>query len=235
MNPSIEPLYDKQITCTFCSTTYPTKKVRSRFTTPVVTDSDFCTYYKVERYDPVLYNTFVCPSCGFTSTDQFSPWFPPGTKREIKSNLVDKYRTQDFSHERSLEDAIHTYKLAVYTATLKKEKSVVLAGLYLRLVWLYRKLDMKEQEKRFMRLTVTSYERAYSESDRHSTEMNPLKILYLIGECKRRLGEHASAVFYFSKVIQQKNTVFDPKIVELARDQWYQTREDQKLQRSLAQ
>ncbi|MDQ0881707.1 uncharacterized protein (DUF2225 family) [Peribacillus sp. V2I11] len=53
-----------------------------------------------------------------------------------------------FSKERSIKDAINTYKLASYCGALKKEKHIILAGIRLRIAWLYRINQTKEQEER---------------------------------------------------------------------------------------
>ncbi|MFY0761836.1 DUF2225 domain-containing protein [Metabacillus dongyingensis] len=48
----------------------------------------------------------------------------------------------NFCKKRSVKEAIHTYMLAIYSCVLKKEKHVIMAGLYLRLSWIYR-IDRK--------------------------------------------------------------------------------------------
>ena len=47
-----------------------------------------------------------------------------------------------------MKEAIRTYKLAAYTATLKKEKFVIIGGLYLRTARLYR-LQEKNRNNTF--------------------------------------------------------------------------------------
>ncbi|MFC0523884.1 DUF2225 domain-containing protein [Pontibacillus salicampi] len=224
----IQPLYDKQITCPFCSNTYHTKRVRSRFIKPLHTDADFCTTYEDETLSPLLYGVYVCPSCGYSFSDQSTPILAKQDRERLNSQLVNRWAYQDFSGERTVEDAVHTIKLAIYTGSLKKEKAIVLAGLALRLVWLYRKRNDHINEKRFIHLSERLYKQAYAEDDALAHGMSPLKILYLIGELNRRLGNDKAAIQYFSKVVDNRKNTFDPKIIEMARNQWYLIRDKRK-------
>ncbi|KGP71151.1 DUF2225 domain-containing protein [Pontibacillus yanchengensis] len=225
-----EPLYDKSITCPFCSFSYTTKKARSRFIRPIHTDTDFCTTYKHEAINPLYYTVAVCPQCGYSFTDQFSSLFPQDSVTNIQHKLADQWSFQNYSLERTRNESIKTVKLAIYTATLKNEKPIVLAGLYVRVVWLYREAENLFEEARFMRLAEQAYRKSYEEDDLTQTEMSPIRVLYIIGELNRRLGNAHEAIQFFSKVVDKRKTAIDPKIVDMARDQWYQTREDYKFE-----
>lgn len=232
MKEIVDPIYDKTTQCLFCSYSFKTKKVRSRFTRPVHTETDFCTTYKQEEYSPLLYVVTVCKKCGFSFSDQFNPHFKPDVRKLIQKELVDRWTPQDYTKKRTLKEAINAYKLCIYSATLKQERPVVLAGLYLRLVWLYRKEGNKEQEQRFMRLCESMYKKAYRDDDLANSDMSTLKVLYLIGEINRRLDNYPEAIRYFSRVVERQGTDFDPKMVEMAREQWYEVREAQQALRS---
>lgn len=228
MSESMHPLYDKHVQCPFCTHSFQTKKVRSRFTRPIHTDTDFCTMYKDEQNSPLLYVPIVCQQCGYTFTDQFSNLMSDQSREEISNRIAKRWTPQNYCKERTEVEALNAYKLAIYTAQLKKEKAIVLAGLYLRVVWLYRKRKEPQEEARFMRLALKMYKRAYEEDDLNYTDMNALRVLYLIGELNRRLGLNEEAIRYFSLVVQKKQLASDPKIITMARDAWFQIREDQK-------
>ncbi len=51
--------------------------------------------------------------------------------------------------ERDIDEAIETYKLAYLSAMFKKEKSLTLAGLTLRIAWLYRDKGAAGRRKTF--------------------------------------------------------------------------------------
>ncbi|WP_412762735.1 DUF2225 domain-containing protein [Peribacillus frigoritolerans] len=81
---------------------------------------------------------FVCPHCGFSYSEDFSRYFPPTTMEIILEKVSSHWVPHHFSKEISIKDAINTYKLASYCGALKKEKHIILAGLCLRIAWLYR-------------------------------------------------------------------------------------------------
>ncbi|WP_100371872.1 DUF2225 domain-containing protein [Bacillus sp. FJAT-45037] len=223
----ITPHYDKECTCMLCENRYTTKKLRTRFIKVEKIHSDYYTEYKDLDINPSYYEVAVCPHCGFASSEMFSPHFPAGTLDAIREKLG-QWKSQDFGGERTRTDAIRTMKLGLISASLKKEKHVVVAGLCLRLAWLYRGLEIKEEqeEQRFLFQALKSYKASYEEGDYLGTQMSDMRILYLIAELSRQLGYAADAVRCFSEVIQHKNRATEPKLVEMAREQWYILRQD---------
>lgn len=228
---TLTPLYDKSEECPACNHSFKTKKVRSRFIKLERTEEDFCPHYKDEEYSPLLYFVKVCPDCGYSYSEHFSPHFPPGALDTIKTYITSKWVPHDFSNERTVKQAIQTYKLAMYTAQLKQEKAIVLAGLQLRLAWIFRKNEQEEEESRFLELAMESLEEAYSEAYYHNTDLSEIRVLYLLGELNRKMKNFQKAVFYFSKVIDMKDSTLEKKMVEKAREQWYQTRDEQKAEK----
>ncbi|WP_458412025.1 DUF2225 domain-containing protein [Schinkia sp. CFF1] len=227
-NIMITPLYDKKETCPNCRTSFTTKKIRTRFIKLDHTDTDFCPYYQDEQISPLLYFVKVCPSCGYSFTDQFATYFPDGTKEAIQKSVSAKWVPQELGNERSNLQAIQTYKLAFYCATLKKEKPIIIANLLLRLTWLYRKAKNKSEENRFMELALEFLNQAYMEANYGNTDMTEVRVLYLIGELNRRLGHYSQAITHFSKVVDKQNTTMERKLVDMARAQWYATRDAMK-------
>ena len=63
----------------------------------------------------------------------FSKYFAPGTKEMIIEKICSNWVPHSFSEDRTIEDAIQTYKLASYSASLKKEKHITIAGIYMRI------------------------------------------------------------------------------------------------------
>ncbi|MDT8862066.1 DUF2225 domain-containing protein [Alkalihalobacillus sp. MEB130] len=225
----VTEFYDKKVTCLFCDHSFQTKQIRSRFIRVKSVHSDFYTEYKGDEINPYFYEVVVCPECGFSSTDSFSKEFPFHTREAIKKQLIN-WKKQDFGKPRSVTDAIKTKKLAILSAVLKKEKDLIIAGLCLRLAWLYRLTNSEEQELRFLANSLTHYKAAYINSEYIGTSMTELTLLYLMGELARRIGEIEESASYFSKVIQHKQRHLEPKIVEMTREQWYLIRNrDQKV------
>ena len=76
-----------------------------------------------------------------------------------------------------IDEAIETYKLAYLSAMLKKEKFITLAGLTLRIAWLYRDKGAKDEEKRFLTIARNFYNASYSEGDYAGTQMSETRVL----------------------------------------------------------
>lgn len=220
----LQPLYDKKVTCTLCKHPFTTKRLRSRFVTVKSYDTDFLPTYEDPANNPNLYMVAVCPSCGFSFTEEFSPYFPPGSKELISEKITKQWQPRSFDQERTLHQAIQTLKLAAFSGSLKKEKHVTLAGLLLRLAWFYRLNQDMEQELRFMRLAIDEYELSYSTDDFKGTQMTELRLLYMIAELSRRSSQMEKATKYFSKIMEKQSLHNDKKVVEMARDRWQEMR-----------
>lgn len=224
MSSTLEPLYALNLSCTVCEKAFQTLKVRSRFAHAFQTDSDFYPHYKSE-INPVFYLINVCPNCGFSFSKQFSNLFPTGSKEAIIERVAKNWDKRDFGSTRNTHQAIDTYKLALVSGSLKKEKHSVIAGICLRLSWLYRMIKDHGQELRFMELAAQQYEKSFEQSDYEDTSMSEMKVLYLLGELYRRLDEHNKAIRFFSLVIEHKHKNLETGIVKMAREQWLETKE----------
>ncbi|WP_442595930.1 DUF2225 domain-containing protein [Neobacillus sp. D3-1R] len=224
----LTPLYDKSYECLGCKEKFTSKKVRSRFVKILQYDTDFCPSYHSEESNPIYYHINVCPACGFSFSDETSRYFPPNSLDLIKEKISKHWSAHPYDGIRTTDDAINSYKLAIYSATLKQEKHIVLAGMYLRIAWLYRSLKNNEQEQRFMKLALHEYIQSYSVDDFKGTQMSEVKILYLIAELSIRTDDYNQAVKYFSKVIEMQKRSIEPRIIEMAKERWYEIREIQK-------
>lgn len=229
------PLYDKKYDCLMCKKTFTSKKVRTRFVKVTGYDTDFYPTYASDEANPLLYYVKVCPHCGFSFSEDFQSYFVPGTKEVIMDKVCNQWVSHDFGGERDINAALKTYKLASYCGTLKKEKHIIISGLYMRLSWLYRKLENKEQERRFCNLALQEYIESYMADDYRGTQVTEVRVLYLIGELSRRTDNISQAVKYFSKVIEKQRTTTERTTVELAKERWYEIREMQKQKEEIEQ
>lgn len=225
---NLSPLFDRTITCPLCQTTYTTKKIRSRFVKIEKHESDFRPIYSDPSTNPTYYNVHVCSSCGYSHTDEFTKHMVPVIKKELEQKISSNWTRQDFGQVRTTQDAIKAYKLAIINATVKREKKVTIAGLFLRVAWLYRELQQDEEEQRFLKLASNYYEESYLNDDFSGTQMSDVKVLYMIAELSRRSGDESRAVKYLSKVIEKQNATSDRKIIDMAKEQWYEYRESRK-------
>jgi len=216
----ISPYYAKKIKCINCEHDFSTTKIRSRFIRVISHDADFKPVYHVNEVNPVFYNVSVCPLCGFAFTEDFSLYFAPQTKEEISRIITSKWIERSFGGMRSSDKAIETYKLAYLSALLKKEKSISIAGLTLRIAWIYRDIAQFANEKRFLSTARNYYLKSYSEGDYVGTQMSEARVLYMIAELASRIGDHEEAIRNFSRVMEQQDRTTDLQVIKLAKERW---------------
>ncbi|MGE7983573.1 DUF2225 domain-containing protein [Solibacillus sp. NPDC093137] len=222
----ISPFYEKTVNCIHCKKNFSTLKVRTKSIKIEHTTSDFQPVYTDNNVNALYYNVFVCQHCGFSFTEDFSKYFAPGVKEQINEKICSHWIPHSFSKERSVFETIQTYKLALFCATIKKEKFVITSGLALRLAWLYRSLKNNVQELRFLKLARDHYMESYSTEDYAGTTMSSVRIIYMIAELSRRLGDYENATRFFSRVIESQRVGGEAKLVNMAKEQWELVREE---------
>jgi uncharacterized protein (DUF2225 family) len=221
----IPPLYDKKVICHICDHTFTSKKLRTRFIRVKEVFNDFSKEYKDESLNPLLYEVNVCPQCGYAFNDQFNDIKKENQRADFKRRVSANWQRQNFSGERSYKEAIRVYKLALIAAGETIQPSIVIAILCMKLSWLFRYSDQKDEEKRFVRFAIKQFENTFTSGDFAAKKMSELKVIYLLAELNRQVDNREEAIKYFSKVIQHKERHTEPQTVEMAREQWYKTRE----------
>ncbi|MFE4199117.1 DUF2225 domain-containing protein [Aneurinibacillus aneurinilyticus] len=221
-------LYDKKFTCPHCEHHFTSKKTRLRRSHPIKRDPDFCEHYDDHSENPILYHIVVCPRCGYSFNDQFRKEVPTQLQQLTEEKITANWTQKDYTGIRTIPEAVATYKLAIFAAGIHHEPHCVMAGLCLRLAWLYRYQNKKPEERRFLTLALGEYEASYQEGDYMRAGMSEIKLIYLIGELHRQLGDYNQALRFFSKVIEHPLKVNEPQMVRAARDQWQNMREDMK-------
>lgn len=230
----LSPFYEKKVECLCCKKTFPTTKIRSKLIKIDSTDTDFYPIYSESSVPAFYYNVFVCEHCGFSFTEDFSQYFAPGVKEQISQQISTRWVQRSYHHERSPFQALETYKLAFVCGTIKKEKFVTLAGLALRIAWMYRKLQNTNQEQRFLKIARDQYTESYSTEDYASTQMSSTRVIYMIAELSRRTGDLEMATRYYSKIIESQHIGGEAKLIDMAKEQWQLVREEREKVRAAA-
>ncbi|TVX98715.1 DUF2225 domain-containing protein [Cohnella terricola] len=215
----MEPLFQIKVNCLCCEQSFQTSRVRPSLKKAVKTDTDFCAYFKT--VNPDFYVVRVCPNCGFSSTENFAERINDKQKSAYRDKIGSVWKQRDYSGERTLADAMECYKLSLLTAQAIGEKERVIAALLHHIAWLYRYEGKKEQENRFIRFALESYVKVYETED----SANNARLLYLIGELNKRLGNYHEAVRWFGRVIQDKK-IMDAAMIRASREQWQHIREE---------
>lgn len=219
----IDELYDKKVKCSVCNYEFITKKVRISRLKLIKRDEDFLSYYKGEN--PIKYNIFVCPNCGFSATESKYNSITSSKKKIISNEITSKWNKRSYGGKRTIETAIETFKLAIYIGQLLDYKKIELGSLSLNLAWLYRINGNKDEEMRFLRLTKNLYEEGFHNESLVDTNMDEIKLMYLIGEINRRLGYKDKALKWFSTVKSNKNINSNSILKSMLMDQWRLIRE----------
>ncbi|MFC5602587.1 DUF2225 domain-containing protein [Sporosarcina koreensis] len=217
--------YVKKVDCLNCKEKFTTTKIRSRFVRVIKHEADFKPVYSDARINPILYNVAVCPKCGFAFTDEFSNYFAPGVKDEIAQKITSLWSGRSFGEERTIDEAIESYKLGFLSANVKKEKSLTMAGIMLRIAWLYDEMENLESAKRFRKVSRNLYTDAYTAGDHAGTQMSETRVLYLMAELSHQIGDEEAAIRNFSRVIENQRTSTEPHIIEMAKERWQEIRE----------
>ncbi|SOC12985.1 hypothetical protein SAMN05880501_10784 [Ureibacillus xyleni] len=230
----VSPFYEKKIECLCCKKTFSTFKIRTKSIKVEHTDTDFCPTYSDSAVNALYYNVFVCEHCGFSFTEDFTKYFAPGIRESIHEEISSKWVPRSFCGERSVVVAIESYKLAYVCGVYKKEKSVSLAGLALRIAWLYRSLKNEEQEQRFIKMARDHYLTSFSTEDYAGTQMSGTRVMYMVAELSRRIGDLDNATRFFSKVIENQRVGGEAKLIEMAKEQWQIVKEEREKAREIA-
>jgi uncharacterized protein (DUF2225 family) len=216
----VDPLFQIKMNCICCESSFQTSRVRPSFKKAMKTDTDFCTYFKT--INPDFYVVRVCPNCGFAATENFSERINEKQRTAYYERIGNQWKHRDYGREREAAEAMECYKLSLVTAQAIGEKDRVVAALLHHIAWLYRYEDKKEQENRFLKFALDAYVRVY-ETERDS--LSNARLMFLIGDLNRRLGDFHEAVRWFGRVINDKKIV-DAAMIRASREQWQNIRED---------
>lgn len=212
--PDLIPLYSIKIICCNCEHEFSTSRVRPSLKKAIRRDADFCSYYKEEN--PDYYVVRVCPECGFASTENSADKLAEWQRKAFNEQVGSRWKTRDFGEKRSWETALETYKLALICAQSIKDKERIVASILHHIAWMYRYQGDTVQEQRFLRYSLNEYIRVFENDGMGG---NDARLMYLIGELNRRVGDFNDAVKWFSRLINDQKVV-DAAMIRAAREQW---------------
>lgn len=216
----VSELYDKKIKCPVCNNQFTTKKVRTSKLKLIKRDADFLSYYEGEN--PLFYNVFVCPNCGYAALDEKFNKIKPREKEKIKNTISIKWNERNFSDKRTVDEAIDTYKLALLSGEILEYSKYDLGNICLRLCWLNKIKEDKEEEDRFAILARDLYRQAYTTE---SINMGTTTLSYLIGELSRQIGDREEALNWFNTTLRSPDIKENVALEKIVREQWQLTKE----------
>ncbi|CQR72765.1 hypothetical protein SOV_01480 [Sporomusa ovata DSM 2662] len=216
-----EPTYSVEKECPVCQQKFNVTRTRGRQIL-VKQDSDFCSYFR--DINPYYYTIWVCPHCGYAATDSYFAELSVAAKDKIAKFLASRAVNVNYSGNRTREQAIATYKLAIFFAELITAPASKLADLYLKLSWLYREGEDEEDEKSALAIACEQYEQALSRERLPIGTLSEAAVSYLIGELARRTDQIEKALLYLGKVVGNPAAKLEPRVFKLTRDAWHAAR-----------
>lgn len=212
-------LYEVDKNCPVCANTFKVTKVRSRLVMKKQ-DTDFCTYY--QEVNPYYYLIWVCPHCGFAAQEKD---FEQSVHASVKKFLSGRKVNIDFSGTRTVEQAINAYKLAIFYGEMAGTQNSKLAGLYLRLGWLYRESARETEEKAALQRAIDNYEKSMDYERFPIGGMSEVSMNYLLGELYRRVDKIDVALSYYNRVVSSPMAKSERRILDMARNAWQDARD----------
>lgn len=219
-------LYSKKVTCPICGKEFSSMKAKVNSCKVEKKDEDFCTHYV--DLNPMYYDIFVCPFCAYSASENSFEDICEKEALILRGAFSGRSVGRSFCTQRSLDDAIAACKLAIYTAELRKANASVLAGLCLKLAWLFRFAGDKQEEV-FLEYSLKNYLEAYDREEFPFGNLNEISVMYILGELSRRLEKYNDAIVWFGKVVASPEKGENPRIEKLAREQWILSKEQYKM------
>lgn len=213
--------YKAKSTCLYCDHNFMTTKVKNSKTKVTKRDSDFCIHY--EGPNPLFYDITICPSCGFAFYNSYRK-LNEAQRQKLKDMYISKINVTDMTGERSIEEAIHTFKLALLTASIINERKFITANLALKLAWLYRFTEDDEQELRFLKLALEDYIYMLANEDIEQEDVDEDRLIYLMADLNTRLDQYVEARKLFSQLITGKKV--SPRYKTMATERWQDYKEE---------
>lgn len=211
-------LYDKEVSCPVCKKEFTSKKVRTSRLKMESQDSDFLFRYTGEN--PIKYNIFVCPHCGFAAYEDVHE---KGIKdyfiKKIKATVSEKWIERDFGGKRSINQAIVSYKLALVNGKYMDISKLESANYCLNIAWLNRLKEDYEEEEKYLRFARDRFKDAYSQERLDGTKMTEARLTYLVGELSRRLNERKEALTWFGLCLSNPDAASEKDLLDMTREQ----------------
>jgi len=215
-------LYDKTITCPVCKREVTYTKVRTSQLKVEERGRDFYTKYK-DGIEPFFYEVIVCPNCGYAALETEFEKVTSDKKDKIWEHVTSKWTKRKFSGERTPQKALEAYLLSLYCSQLKEDKDIIFAKTCLRISWIYKILNDKDNEVRYTKYALESYSKAYSGLESFEEE---ILLIYMIAELNRVLGNKEEALKWFNKVVNHPDKSRNNMIVNFAREGWQSLKEE---------
>lgn len=215
--------------CPVCGKSSRVLKTKSRLLVQK-TDEDFCVHYR--DFNPYFYKIWVCEHCGFAADEKaFMTKLTDRTQDKMKKYLEENKPDIGFIDERTAEDAIKTFELAIEQMEVIGAPLSKKASTHLQLAWIYRELENKELEEEHMIKAAELFDQSITQERYPVGNLTDNGAMYLVGAIYYRLGDYEKCAQHLSRIIgDQSIRTREPQMFDKARNLWSDVRDIQKKQ-----
>ena len=225
-----EWFFTDDVICPVCSSHFEYLRVRTEAVKPTQPDTDFRIQYLT--VDPTYYSVIACPACSYAAyIDDFEDLNEAGQRslarrgeRDAADTGADGQDPPQLCGERSLDDAVVAFDLAIACYSVRTPNDRRRSGLLHRRAWLERARGDSEAELPLLREARDAYARTY-ERDGTLPDAAAFRAAYLVGDISMRVGEPEEAARWLLKCVQMDEVKRQPNVARLARDRLIEARE----------
>ncbi|MDS0525565.1 DUF2225 domain-containing protein [Clostridium sp. SHJSY1] len=212
-NETLRHTYDKEIICPICENSFNVKVVKVNSPRITSKDSDFFIRYSV--INPYFYDVWICNHCGYSAMKADFSNTKTFQKDLLLKGITTKWIPKNYPDILTLDNAIERYKLSLVTSMIIQKSNSTKAMILLKIAWMYRLNEDKENELIFLERAISVFLEAYNLENFPIYGMQRDSISYLIGELYRRTGKNEEALLWYSKLFSTVGA--SQKLKDLAR------------------
>ncbi len=222
--PDDNRFYREEYMCPYCGMPVSCLRVKKKYLDLQATDDDFCPHYT--DLNPIFYEIAVCPHCGYAFNDSILEKLNQQTKKTLEEKLDKIKNIPDLTGPRSIEQAFEAYNQAYMVHYDRKISHFIKADICLKLAWLYRYKNDRENERKNLLAAQQRFLAAYEE-EKYEDPQQDLHLLYMIGQIHLNCGNSLEALKWFARITQHPQKDLAVKLVEKAREQWQTIKQKQ--------
>ena len=210
-------------TCPVCGKESRVIKYKSRL--PVVSyDVDLCIRY--QGINPYIYSVMACEYCGFAAEEsKFISKLPNRHRESLAEFLADGEMVMPFSEERTVEEAAQITEIAVLFCEMTDRSASRRANLLMKIAWIYRYAENKEQEKIYLEKAAEMYEESLKTERAYAGHITGNTIVYLLSAIYFLTGHYSKSISNLSRLVSDLNLkTQEPRIYDRARALWQDIR-----------
>lgn len=159
-----EFLYDKSARCVICKNTFPIKVVKNARLKRL--ESGFDLRPKFENIDPLKYDIYSCPHCGYSAMPKYFDHLTAGQISLVKTQIAENFKPtgKPEPEKYTYEEAVNRFKLALYCSVVKRGSTSEKAYTCLKLAWIFREMiEEKEENTEEDKLVIEELQKSYEE------------------------------------------------------------------------